>query len=116
MKQDRNTKTNIEYDSVSEESPHDMEINENAENHDHDAPITTSEDNQLQSSLSILPQNTTQVNQSQRRKRRQNQVSFAQSSASASQTLMENIIKNKQNAENIHPIDAFFKGLAPKIK
>lgn len=94
--QDRNTITNIEYDSVSEESRHEMEINETAENDDHDVLITTSTDNQFQSnftSLSILPQNTTQVNQSQRRKRRRNQVSFAHPLASASQTLMEYIIK-----------------------
>lgn len=73
-----------------------MEINETAENDDHDVLITTSTDNQFQSnftSLSILPQNTTQVNQSQRRKRRRNQVSFAHPLASASQTLMEYIIK-----------------------
>ena len=116
--QDRNTITNIEYDSVSEESRHDVEINETAEN-DNDTPVPTLTDNQPQSnsiSQSILRQNTTQVNQSHRRKRRQNQVSSVQPSASASQTLMEYIINNKKNAENIDPIDAFFKGLAPTIK
>lgn len=34
--------TNIKYDSVFEESRHDMEIVGTAENDDHEAPITTS--------------------------------------------------------------------------
>ncbi|CAH2268702.1 transcription factor Adf-1-like [Pararge aegeria] len=117
--QNRNTVSN-EYESVSEESRHDIESNETAEN-DYDVPIVPLTDNRTHNhstSQSTL-QNITQVNASQSRKRHRNHASrsLEQPSASVSQTIMEYIINNnKEKAENLHPIDAFLKGLAPTVK
>ncbi|XP_046142812.1 transcription factor Adf-1-like [Osmia bicornis bicornis] len=110
--EERNTISNIESTENSEQTQVEIEIDEP----DHQLPVQDNVDTVPSNLSSQNPSSAGQFVRSQKRYRRTMPKS-AKPTESASNTLMTSIMENNvKQQKDIHPIDAFFSGLAPTIK